>query len=150
MELKLQKILRNIDSVAIDTAPFIYYIEENKTYLKALDALFTLINDGKVIAYTSVITLIEVLTKPMEENNEELSKKYEDLLTNSEHLTLIDIDRDIAIETAKLRAKYKIKIPDAIQLAAGIVNNAGVFVTNDTNLKKVKEIKVIVLDDLIK
>ncbi len=86
----------------------------------------------------------------MEENNEELSKKYADLLTSSEHLTLIDIDRDIAIETAKLRAKYKIKVPDAIQLTAGIVNNAGVFVTNDTNLKKVKEIKVIVLDDLLK
>ncbi len=45
MELKIQKILRNIDSVAIDTAPFIYYIEENKTYMKALDTLFTLIND---------------------------------------------------------------------------------------------------------
>jgi predicted nucleic acid-binding protein len=150
MDLRLQRILKNIDSIAIDTAPFIYYIEENNTYLEIIDGLFKLIADGNITAYTSVVTLIEVLTKPMEKENEDLSKKYEDLIANSEHLILIDIDRYVAVETAKLRAKYKIKIPDAIQLTAGIINNAEIFVTNDANLKKIREIKVITLDDLLK
>ena len=76
--------------------------------------------------------------------------KYEDLLTNSKGLLLTDMDKNIAVESAKLRVKYKIKIPDAIQVASGLVNGAKVFITNDSNLKKIKEIKVIVLEDIVK
>lgn len=60
----------------------------------------------------------------------------------------MDIDRQMGIESARLRAKYNIRTPDAIQLAAGLVNGAKVFITNDANLKKVKEIKVVVLANL--
>ncbi len=150
MELSFLKTLKGIDSVAIDTAPFIYYIEEHKYYIKVIDPLFKLIGQGRIIAYTSVVTLIEVLTRPIEENNNELVATYENLLTSSENLILVDIDRHVGIESARLRAKYNIRTPDAIQLAAGLENGAKVFITNDANLKKVKEIKVVVLDDFIK
>jgi len=43
--LKLTKILKNVHSIAIDTAPFIYYIEENEKYINALDQLFTLLSE---------------------------------------------------------------------------------------------------------
>ena len=150
MELKILKTLKGINSIAIDTSPFIYYIEEHKDYIETIEPLFALINHGHIIAYTSLITLIEVLTKPMEAKDESLAEKYETLLTNSDNLILNDIDKNVAVESAILRAKYNIKTPDAIQLTAGIVNGAKVFVTNDANLKKVKEIQVIVLDNLIK
>ena len=150
MGLKLLTLLKGINSIAIDTAPFIYYIEEHKVYIEVLDSLFIYISQGYILAYTSLITLIEVLTKPIEEKNQKLMSKYEDLLTNSNNLILTDIDRNVAVESAKLRAKYKIKIPDAIQLTSGLINGATAFITNDRNLKKIKEIKVIVLDEIIK
>lgn len=37
---------------------------------------------------------------------------------------------------------------DAIQLASGISNRCDTFLTNDTQLKRVKEINVVTLDDL--
>ncbi len=150
MELKILKILKGINSIAIDTSPFIYYIEEHKDYIETIEPLFALINQGHIIAYTSLITLIEVLTKPMEVKDESLAEKYETLLTNSDNLILTDIDKNVAVESARLRAKYNIKTPDAIQLTTGIINGAKAFVTNDDNLKKVKEIKIVILDDLIK
>ena len=150
MELRLAKILKGVDRIAIDTAPFIYFIEENKSYIDILDVLFTRINEGRLTAYTSVVTLIEVLTKPIEDGNEELVERYSAILTNSSHLSVVDIDSSMAVEVARLRAKYHIKTPDAIQIATGIVNDAKVFITNDVNLKRVKEIKVLLLDDLLK
>ena len=45
--------------------------------------------------------------------------------------------------------KYNLKTPDAIQISIGVLNGAQIFLTNDINLKQVKEIKVILLDDLI-
>ncbi|MCP4258155.1 MAG: type II toxin-antitoxin system VapC family toxin, partial [Planctomycetes bacterium] len=43
---------------------------------------------------------------------------------------------------AKLRAKYSIKTPDAIQIATGVIMKADVFLTNDINLKNVNDIEV--------
>ena len=68
----LLSLLKGIDSIAIDTAPFIYYIEEHKSYIQAIDPLFTHISQGHIFAYTSLITLIEVLTKPIEKKNNPL------------------------------------------------------------------------------
>ncbi len=148
--MKLITLLKGIDSIFIDTSPFIYYIEEYEKYIEAVDPLFSYISQGRITAYTSFITLIEVLTKPMEEKDKKLVCKYEDLLTNSKGLILTDMDKNIAVESAKLRVKYRIKIPDAIQITSGLVNGAKAFITNDSNLKKIKEIKVIVLEDIIK
>lgn len=150
MELKLAKLLKGVERIAIDTAPFIYFIEENKSYIDILDILFTKINEGRFTAYTSVVTLIEVITKPIADDNEELVARYSAILTNSAHLSIVDIDSSMAVEVARLRAKYHIKTPDAIQIATGIVNGAKVFITNDANLKRVKEIKVVLLDELLK
>lgn len=52
--------------------------------------------------------------------------------------------------SAKLRAKYNIKTPDAVQIATGVLYGASVFVTNDPALEKVSEIKVVVLDDFLR
>ncbi|MBI3600237.1 MAG: hypothetical protein HY097_06305 [Nitrospinae bacterium] len=86
--MKILKVLKNINSIAIDTSPFIYYIEEHEDYIPAIEPLFTHINHGNIIAYTSLITLIEVLTKPIEEKDNNLINKYENLLTNSNNLIL--------------------------------------------------------------
>lgn len=100
MELKLLTLLKGINSIAIDTAPFIYYIEEHKVYIEVLDPLFIYISQGYILAYTSLVALIEVLTKPIEEKNQKLMSKYEDPLTNSNNLILTDIDRNVAVEGA--------------------------------------------------
>ena len=41
MELKLLALLKGINSIAIDTSPFIYYIEEHEDYIGVIDPLFT-------------------------------------------------------------------------------------------------------------
>jgi predicted nucleic acid-binding protein len=62
---------------------------------------------------------------------------------------LADVDKEIAMEAAKLRATHKLKIPDAIQLATGFMNGADAFITNDVSFKREGQIEVIVLNELI-
>ena len=60
------------------------------------------------------------------------------------------ITLEVVEQSAKLRAKYQsLRTPDAIQVATGIVNNADVFICNDTRLKIVGEIPVIVLKEYL-
>ena len=139
-----------IKKIMIDTAPFIYYIEEHEKYFPLIKSIFDKIDEFEIDAITSTITLLEVLVQPIKENDKELEKQYLEILIDNENLELIDINVVIAKKASEIRANYKIKSPDAIQLATGIVNQCDSFLTNDTDLKKVEEINVIVLDDHVK
>ena len=77
MGLKLLSLLKNAKVIALDTAPFIYFIEENPTYINIVEPLFQEISRGNLRAVTSYITLIEVLIKPLEEKNDDLIKKIQ-------------------------------------------------------------------------
>ena len=62
--------------VAFDTGPLIYYIEEHLDYLSPADELFGAFDSGAAQGMTSVLTLQEVLVKPLREGHEDLAKKY--------------------------------------------------------------------------
>ncbi|MCL4809319.1 MAG: hypothetical protein KJ062_16255, partial [Thermoanaerobaculia bacterium] len=59
--------------VGIDTAPFIYFIEEHPVFVRVLDDLFGRIDSSKLTAVTSGITLLEVLVLPLRASNRPLA-----------------------------------------------------------------------------
>lgn len=133
-----------------DTSPVIYFIEEHKVFGRVVDDFFKYTSDNpSCIKFSSVITLSEVLTLPLKKGRADLVKKYREFLLNSHNFMLYPIDSVIAEKAAELRAQYSIKTPDAIQLAVGIENSASLFITNDITLKKINDIKVIVLSDFL-
>jgi len=42
-----------------------------------------------------------------------------------------------------------IRIPDAIQIAVGIIYGFDAFLTNDSSLKKVNDIRVVILENFL-
>jgi len=126
---------------AVDTAAFIYLIEEDA----ALLPLFTEADDGKRVLVTSALTLLEVLVVPYRAGNAQLAERYEMLLTRSRGLRLIDISRDLVRAAAQLRATIGVKTPDALQLAAALLAGCKTFVTNDRRLPAVPGLKVLQL-----
>ena len=135
--------------ICIDTAPVIYFIEENPKYRNVIRPVFVEIDLGNIEAITSTITLLEVLVHPLRVGNETLAGKYREILLFSEGLTTIEILHEISEIASRLRAKYSIRTPDAIQIAVGIRYGASKFLTNDPDLKKVSDIEVLVLDDYL-
>jgi predicted nucleic acid-binding protein len=132
--------------IFLDTAPLIHYIEESNTYVQKLYELFEVKNQCRFV--TSVITLSEVLVKPLREKKTKLAEQYENILTLSSNIDIYEINILIAIETAQIRAQYSIKTPDAIQLATAQYCSVDYFLTNDFKLKSVGNLNVITLDDL--
>src|SRR4030042_321692 len=147
-----EKILGLVDEVrgqriCIDTAPMIYFIEEHAKYREIIRPVFVEIDSGNIEAFTSTITLLEVLVHPLRSGNEALVHKYRDILLFSEGLTTFEVLHEVSEMASRFRAKYLIRTPDAIQIAVGVLYHASSFLTNDPNLRKVSEIKVRVLDD---
>jgi len=109
--------------VALDTQVFIYFIEEDKQFLPLVKPLFEAIDHGALLAVTSGLTLMEVLVVPYRTGNFSLADRYEALLTRSRGLRFIDVDRTLLRAAAQLRAAFRLKPPDAIQVAAAMVAN---------------------------
>lgn len=134
--------------VGLDTAPLIYFIERNSTYLEMTRLFFRALNRGEFRVVTSVLTLLEVLIYPLRQGDTTLAQQYRDILFNDEGLTTIEISPHIAEAAAQLRATHNLQKPDAIQLATAIREGASFFLTNDTRLPSLPGLRVLVLDAL--
>ncbi len=135
--------------VSLDTAPIIYFIEKHPKYLNIVRPVFLEIDAGNIEAITSTITLLEVLVHPFRTGNDTLAEEYRDILLYSKGLTTFEILHEVSEKSSRLRAKYSIKTPDAIQIAIGILYGANKYLTNDPDLRKVSEIQVLILDDFL-
>lgn len=134
--------------LGLDTAPFVYYIEERQPYLAILEKIFEHIDRGGLMAVTSALTLLEVTVVPFRLNNFALANQYEALLTRSRGLICRELDRPLMLAAARLRAVTQMKTPDAIQVAAALASEASIFLTNDRRLPTVPGLKVVQLTDL--
>lgn len=135
--------------VGVDTAPFIYLIEEHPVYLPVVRPLFEMADRGRLRVVTSVITLVEVLVRPLQQDNQDVAQKYRDILLGAEGLIVVPVSVRLAEEAASLRARYHLRVPDAIQVATAVAEGATAFLTNDKRLASLPEIHVLVLDELV-
>ena len=135
--------------VAVDTVGFIYFIEEHPIFMPLLLELFSAAAAGRREIITSAVTLLEVLVIPYRAGIASLAERYEALLTRSRGLVLVDIDRDQLRAAAQLRARYRVRTPDALQLAAALSYRCAAFVTNDRELPTIPGLSVVQLGDYL-
>lgn len=144
MDLKLD----SSSVVFFDTAPFIYYFEDHPAYGQKVDYLIELIYRRDCSFVTSFITYLELITKPKQLKREDLVAKYRDFFTNSESLSLYPFNLMVSEKAADIRVLYGFKTPDAIQIATALICGVDLIITNDTEWKKIHEIRVLTLNDL--
>ncbi len=138
--------------VGLDTSPIIYYLEAYPDWGPLVRPLFeTRIEPGDNLAVTSTISLAEVLVKPLQTGRHDLAATYKAFVKASAHLGLEGITPEIAERAADLRARYhpSLRLPDACQVAAALEAKATLFVTNDARLRRVTELRVLVLSDYL-
>lgn len=134
--------------VGLDTAPLIYFIEQNEAYLELVRAFFQEMSQGKFQVITSTLTLTKVLVHPLRTANSELAEQYCDIVLAQENLTTLPVSVEIAKVAAQLRAVQHLRTPDAIQIATAMQGGATFFLTNDARLAAVPDLEVLVLDNL--
>jgi predicted nucleic acid-binding protein len=133
--------------VGLDTAIFIYFIEEHAQFLPLVEPVFAAIDTGALEGTTSGVTLLEVLVAPYRAGDLSLAARYEALLTRSRNLHLVELDRPLLRAAAHLRATCEVKTPDALQLAAALARNCSAYLTNDRDLPRLPGLRVLQLRD---
>ncbi|MGL4512978.1 MAG: type II toxin-antitoxin system VapC family toxin [Lacipirellulaceae bacterium] len=135
-------------TVAMDSAPLIYFIEQRAPYVDWLRPLFQMVEAGQVSLCTSVVTLVEVLVHPIRSGDEALGKEYQDILLHGRNVTTVPVTATIAQTAAELRAERGLKAPDAIHLATAVSQHAAVFLTNDRDFGRGAPLPILRVSEL--
>jgi predicted nucleic acid-binding protein len=127
-----------------DTNLFIYLLEGHGSHFELVrDLRKAMLLRGDQLL-TSTLTLGEVLVKPIEQGDEELTRKYSEAITTASSTIAFDVKA--AKIYAALRSDRSLRAPDAIQLACAAAARVDLFITNDARLhaKQVEGIQFIV------
>jgi len=136
--------------IGLDTSIFIYHFEVHPRYLPLTTGILSGIAEGDHRGVTSTITLMELTVRPWQLERQAVVRHYEALLVHFPNLLLADVDREVARRAAQLRARYRLRPADALQVATSLVHNASVFLTNDHRLARLNQlIDVIQLDAFV-
>jgi predicted nucleic acid-binding protein len=148
-EERIRDALLRHKILGIDTMAFIYHLEGNEQYGPFTRALFSAVESGECRGVTSVLTLMETLVRPKEIGDRDLRDDYYFALITFPNLTIRDVDAEVAERAAELRARSKLRPPDALQVATCLVEGGSAFVTNDERLRSIEEPEIIIMKDYL-
>ncbi len=135
-------------TLALDSAPLIYFIEDHPAHAPKLGELFAAAARGDFALVTSTVTIAEVLVHPLRSGRLELVEGYRDILLGSAGMTAVPVSAEIAELAARIRAKHNVRTPDALHLATAIHSGAAAFITNDRGLPKLSDLEIVLLGAL--
>jgi predicted nucleic acid-binding protein len=146
--MKIEQEIEGVKRLFLDTAPVIYYIEKDPNFYSLVEPIFHKLIARDFQAVSSPITLLECSIYPCQKEFIDRQQDFEDILVWDDNTNFTLIDEKIAIEAVRIRIKYGLKTPDAIQIATAIVSDCDAFFTGDAALSKVTEIRSIVVKKL--
>lgn len=88
-------------NIFLDTAPIIYFIEEHPLYSGLMDGVISKATNNRIKIVTSIITFIEVMTKPYKLGQMELVKTYQNFFYNSQNFSVVDLNPEYCITYRK-------------------------------------------------
>lgn len=147
--IKLADALVGVRRIGFDTPPLIHFVERVPVYVDLVRDVMQRIDTGVLTGYAGMVCVSEVLFKSRQLGNAALESAYRNVLFGSRNFFMVPIDAAVAARAADLRVRYRIKLPDALQVAAALESGCEALLTNDgKDLRPITELRVLILDDL--
>ena len=146
---RLRAFLRRHSRVALDTSVFIYQLEAYPKYLSLTAEVFSWLERPGAVAVTSTVTMMELLIQPYRDSDEKRVREFYGLLSTYPNLEWIAPTLEIADLAAQLRARHRLRTPDALQAATAICAQATGLITKDPVFEQVQGFETVVLNRLI-
>jgi len=147
--VRLRTFLRGHRLIGLDTSVFIYQIEANARYLSFTDHIFSWLERPGSQGVTSTITMTELLVQPYRDFDEQRLDEFYALISRFPNLHWVAPNLEIADLAAQLRARYRLRTPDALQAATVLQSQATGLITTDPVFARVEALETLVLDQLL-
>ena len=145
---RLKKDLAEHKIIGLDTGVFIQHFAGDK-YAELTTLVLERVQDGHCKGVVSTISLAEVLVKPLQMGLDSLADLYRVVFHEMPNLETVSVDQEVASRAAALRAKYGLGPADSLVLATALEAGATAFITTRPELKEVKGMQVMVVDEYL-
>jgi predicted nucleic acid-binding protein len=145
----LAGFLRKHQIIGLDTSVFIFEVEESRKYIEIVHPIFRWLEEPESCGVTSAVSMLELLVHPYRRFDVDTVNKFYALLSTYPNLHWVDFTLPVADAAARLRADFNLKTPNAIQAASALAAQATGFISNDTVFKRLDNLDVLILDDLL-
>lgn len=134
-------------TVLLDTAPLIAYLQGDERISAAAARIVDgWIRTGRNRGIISVVSAMELLSGTQRAGQVETT--ILDFLQHFPNLRCVEIDLAVARRAASIRARTKLKTPDALIIASAVRHAAGAIVTNDGDWSKaLPELPIVTLSE---
>lgn len=134
-------------TIALDSNVLIYLLEDAGALADAGQAILDGVESGRADAAIASVALTEVLAGAATRGDDELFERLDGDIWSIPGLTVIPMDRRIAVEAARARGQGH-GLADAIHLATARHSEATCFVTNDRRVRSIPGVEVILLSEI--
>ena len=135
-------------TVYLDSSGLIYSVERIEPYRALLEPMWQQANAGQFTIVSSELAILETLVKPIRENDTVVERLFDELF-DSKEVTLIPATRQLWEEAARLRATTSLKTADALHAATALRTGCELFITNDSDFRRVRGLPTVILHDLL-
>ena len=135
-------------TIYLDTSAIIYSVERNEPYLTLMAPVWRQAEAGQFSLVCGELVLAETLVRPIREGNTDLEMALRAVFAAPE-VRLVATTRQLWEDTARIRAETGLKTPDALHAATVLSVGCTLFITNDTDFRRVQGMSVVVLNDLL-
>lgn len=146
--MNVRDLLRSYRLIFLGTAPLIFYAERHPVYYALVEPVFAAIDAGEIQAVTSIVTLAECLVHPYMKGLTELQRDYYDLITTGNNVYFALQNAETGRMAGEIRARYRVSLLDALQIATAIQAHCDAFLTNDYDLKRTQELPVLIVEEI--
>ena len=134
--------------VYVDANAIIYSVERIEPYRELLTPMWQEARAGLFTLASSELVVLETLIKPLREGNARLEMLFRSIF-NAAETELIPATLTLWEDAARIRAGTGLKTSDALHAATALSAGCALFITNDTDFRRVEGLPIVVLDDLI-
>ncbi len=134
-------------AIALDSNVLIYLLEGVVPQGLVASVILDGVEAGRADATTASLTLTEVLARSAMAGDAEAFDRLDRDLWSIGGLTVVPMDRTIAVEAARVRGEGR-GLADAIHIATARRSGATCFVTNDRRVRGTSDVEVVLLSDL--
>jgi len=126
--------------LSLDTNVFIS-VHNNEKDSVSCEKILEIIEKNGWDCWISVITISEMLVGYYNQRSFSEAEQFLLLMQKNYHIQAINLQ--IAQLGAKFRSQYQLKLPDALILASGVVNNVEVIISNDIKMQREFPIPIV-------
>ena len=141
-------ILPSTGLVYVDASSLIYSVERVEPYRALLEPMWQRAQDGALTIVSSPVLVVEALVKPLRDGDTEIEMQYRELF-EAGAVRLLAASYPVFEDAARIRAQTGLATPDAVHAATALSAGCALFVTNDTDFRRVQGLPIVVLDDLV-